>query len=345
MLLQRPDPVVAHDRDDVYAVAGEGVELHPAEAECPVADEQDNLAVGVGDLGCQRVTDARTQAAERPGIEPAARLVGVDEAAGVGDEVPAVADHDRVTVEELVQLGVDAHGMEGRAVVLELLTLGRALLVLDLAQARDPRAGAALEAGRALPDRVERRRDAAVTLGRRLAGVRPLGLDPVDDDDLGLLTEGLAEGQPEVHRHADDDRYVGLAQAGRAGPGEEELVVGRHAAPRQAVEEDRDTALADELLQGPLAVAPPEAGAGHDHRALGVGQQRHRPVDPLGRNRLGGRVGQRRRGPGLRALGEDDVEREVDEGRPAGRGERLVERLVDQLGDLAGVRCRRREPG
>src|SRR4029453_18623836 len=37
-------------------------------------------------------------------VHPAARLVGVDHAAGVGDEVAAVADHDRVAVEHLVEL-------------------------------------------------------------------------------------------------------------------------------------------------------------------------------------------------------------------------------------------------
>ena len=60
------------------------------------------------------------EAAERAGVHPAARLVGVDHAPGVGDEVAAVADHDRVAVEHLAELAVDAHRVKRGAVVVEL---------------------------------------------------------------------------------------------------------------------------------------------------------------------------------------------------------------------------------
>src|SRR3954465_12665487 len=50
-----------------------------------------------------------SEGAARPRVQPGARLVGVDHAPGVGDEVPAVADHDRVAVEHLLQLVVEAH--------------------------------------------------------------------------------------------------------------------------------------------------------------------------------------------------------------------------------------------
>ena len=129
MLLERPDAVVAHHADDVHAVARERVELHPGEAEGAVAEQEHDLAVGVRELGGQRVARAGAQAAERAGVEPAARLVGVDHSAGVGDEVAAVADHDRVAVEHRGQLAVDAHRMQRGALVGELLALGGPLLV------------------------------------------------------------------------------------------------------------------------------------------------------------------------------------------------------------------------
>ena len=55
---------------------------------------------------------------------------------GVGDEVAAVADDDRVAVEHLAELLVEPHRVQRRAVVGQLGLLGRALLGLGRAQAR-----------------------------------------------------------------------------------------------------------------------------------------------------------------------------------------------------------------
>ena len=85
-----------------------------------------------------------------------------------------------------------------------------------------------------------------------------LGLGDVDRDDLRLLAERLAEAEPEVHRHADDERDVGALERGAARAREEELVVGGDAPAREAVEEDGDPARLDELAQRALAVAPVE---------------------------------------------------------------------------------------
>ena len=76
-----------------------------------------------------------------------------------------------------------------------------------------------------------------------------LGLGDVDRDDLAVLGERRAEAEPEVHRHADDERHVGLAQRRLARPRERQRVIGGHASARQAVEEDRDAALLGERLQ------------------------------------------------------------------------------------------------
>ena len=158
------------------------------------------------------------------------------------------------------------------------------------------------------------------TSGARLA-VSAFG-GGVEPDQLRLLAEAAAEAEPEVDRHADDERHVGPLQAGAAGAAEGQLVVGGEAAAAQPVEEDGDPERLGQRPQLLLAVAPVEAGAGHDRRPLGAVQQRRRLLDPGGRLRLGDRGG---RDLGL-GLAEDDVERVVDEGRPAGRAQRQVER-------------------
>ena len=135
-------------------------------------------------------------------------------------------------------------------------------------------------------------------------------------DDLGLLAEGAAEAEPEVERHADDQGHVGALQAGAAGAAEGELVVGGDAAAAHAVEEDRDAERLGERLQLVLAVGPVDAGAGHDHRALGAGEQRRGLLGAVGG--LGGRRARRGGDLGL-GLHEDDVERIVEEGRAARR--------------------------
>jgi hypothetical protein len=111
VVLERPDAVVAHHGDDLDPVARQGVELHPGEAEGAVAQQEHDLALRVGELGRQGVAGAGAQAAEGAGVKPAPGLVGVDHPARVGDEVPPVADHDRVAVQDLAQLAVHAQGV------------------------------------------------------------------------------------------------------------------------------------------------------------------------------------------------------------------------------------------
>ncbi len=75
MLLQRPDPVVAHYADNRDTVARERVELHSREPERAVAEQQHDLALGVGELGRERVAGSRAQTAERSRVKPAAGLI------------------------------------------------------------------------------------------------------------------------------------------------------------------------------------------------------------------------------------------------------------------------------
>ena len=65
VVLERPDPVVAHHPDHAEPVAGHRVELHPGEAESAVAEQQADLAVGVGDLGADRLARAGAEAPEQ----------------------------------------------------------------------------------------------------------------------------------------------------------------------------------------------------------------------------------------------------------------------------------------
>ena len=198
------------------AVARERVELHPREAEGAVAEQQHDLALGVRELRRERVAGARPQAAERARVQPAARLVGVDRAAGEGDEVAAVADDDRVAVEQRVELGVDPHRVQRRARVGAARRPRRARFSSSTARSSlDPVRGRVLKPVGRRAQRVERRADAAVELGRDRPRMIALGLGAVDDDDLGLLAERGAEAEPEVHRHADDDRDVGARRARR----------------------------------------------------------------------------------------------------------------------------------
>src|SRR3954454_23752692 len=124
VLLERPDAVVAHHADNRDSVADHRVELQAREAEGAVPEEQADLAVGAGELRGDRVAGAGAEAAVGARVHPAAGFVGVDHPARVGDEVAPVADHDRVAVEYLLQLVVDAHRVKGRAIVGELGVLG-----------------------------------------------------------------------------------------------------------------------------------------------------------------------------------------------------------------------------
>ena len=161
-------PITATTGD---VVAGERVEVHPREAEGAVAEQQHDLALGVGELGRECVAGAGPEASVRPGIKPAAGLVRVDHAAGVGDEVAAVADHDRIAVEQLRQLAVDPHRVKRRSRIGELGRLAGALLGLDRPQRGDPAAPRSPTdaAGRGPPERAQRRRQRPVQLGRARA--------------------------------------------------------------------------------------------------------------------------------------------------------------------------------
>ena len=91
----------------------------------PSPEQQHDLPVGMGDARRDRVPHAGAEAAVGTGVEPAPRLIRVHQLAGVGHEVTPVADDDRVAVEHLAQLAVDAGRVDRIGVGLELGPLGR----------------------------------------------------------------------------------------------------------------------------------------------------------------------------------------------------------------------------
>src|SRR5918995_5376511 len=184
------------------------------------------------ELGADRLPRARAETAVGPGVHPASRLVGLDHATGVGDEVAAVADHDRVAIQDLAKLTVDAKRVERRAIVVEVILFLRALLRLRLAQALDPGSsplGAGAGRPGSLADRLQRRGDVADQRNLRPAIGPKAARRRVELNEGGLLAERAAEPEPEVERHADDERHVGLFETSAAGATERELVVGRQA--------------------------------------------------------------------------------------------------------------------
>ncbi len=162
----------------------------------------------------------------------------------------------------------------------------------------------------------------AVELRGGLARGVAVGACRVDDHDLGVLAERRAEAQPEVHGHPDHQGHVGLLEALPSRARECKLVVGGHASAPQPVHEHGDPELLGQRAQGILTVSPVEAGAGHDHRTLRAAQQLDGPLGAR-RGRQGAVVQRVDRRVGVRVgLHEHVVEREVEEGGPAGRTRR-----------------------
>ncbi len=147
------------------------------------------------------------------------------------------------------------------------------------------------------------------------------GLGDVENHDRGVLPEGAAEAEPEVHGDADHERDVRLRQGEGAGAREEERMVGWDAAARKAVEEDGDAQRLGELEEGLLAMTPVEVGAGHDDGPLGLAEQASNPLDLGGVRAPYGLPHAYAWGSGFGSAHEDVVEREVEKGGAPVRSE------------------------
>ena len=66
-------PLLPMIADDGEVVAGHGVELHAGEAEGAVAEEEADLAIGVGRGRADRLAGAGAEAAVGAGVHPGSR--------------------------------------------------------------------------------------------------------------------------------------------------------------------------------------------------------------------------------------------------------------------------------
>src|SRR4029079_18185720 len=103
-----------------------------------VAEHGYELGTRSASRRAQCVAGPGSETTVRPRIEKGARKVRVDVLAGVGDEVAAVADDDRVAIEHRSQLTVDARRRDRRGIRLEARPLRVATLLLLGAQLLDP---------------------------------------------------------------------------------------------------------------------------------------------------------------------------------------------------------------
>ena len=128
---------------------------------------------------------------------------------GVGTEVARVDDDDGVTVEKRLEFGVNPHRVQRASVVGQLGLLGGPPGRLDGPQSADP--GLVVDGSFAREPR-QRRGQVAVERGGHLTRMRALRRDAIGDDQPGLLAEDTAEPEPKIHRHADNQRNIGLLQ-------------------------------------------------------------------------------------------------------------------------------------
>src|SRR5205807_2896219 len=115
------------------------------------------------------VTRSRAKAPERAGVDPQAGLFTLDQPPGERDEIPPVADDDRVRVRVTLDLGDEPGWMHGRRIGLRHRLVALAAGDLVFAQRRDP--GFALRrAGHGLGELLHGRLEVAVdrNLGRAM---------------------------------------------------------------------------------------------------------------------------------------------------------------------------------
>ena len=334
-----PLPVVADDGDDRDVEADESVEVEAVEPERAVAVDHDDALVRVDGVDRHAEASADAERAEGARIVPLPRQVHRQDLRRVRDDVAAVADDDRVVVDEAGDVGAEAERVDRIAVAGHPLFHLRARLVLLLAKAGEPLGVVGLGAGQLGGRCFEE--GAGVGLDRDVdvvvaAEFRRVGIDL---DQLRLGVEALAVGEAEVYRRADDHDRVGDAQRVAAAAAVEERVVLRDRAAAHPVQVHGRLQCVRERAQLLVRLAPVDRRAGHDQRALGLAQR-------LGRLREDVRVGVdaalravalREPDLGLLDLAEEDVGGDFEEGGPAAAGHRRAKGHRDELRDALGL--------
>ena len=327
-------------------MADRGIELERIEPERAVAVHDDDLLVGLGELGAEPVRQADPHGAERAGIEPVAGHIGRHRLAAVVEDLLAVHHQDGVALHEVLDLvaqpqrmdrnvvprliGVGRHAL-GRLAVGELLAPGGEAILVEMAVGGGQNLA---QHHLAIAD------DADVDLSRRSRDL--VGVD-VDAGDLrrGVEARRRRMADDVVHPRADHDDEIGLAKRGRAhAQVGVRMVVRQHAAALgRGVE--RDAALIDELGELGPGLGPDHAAARKDDRLLGLADRVDERRDlPLVAQRT--RVEQRPPGQApvdllLRDLRVENVAGEIEIDRTGLAEHRPLERVVHLLGNALEV--------
>ncbi len=326
-----PGGVVSDHHHHRHLETHRGLEVEAVEAERAVALDHEDGALRMQVLGGEPERRAHAQAAQRPGVEPAAGPGEFDGLGAHGDKVPAVGDEHRVAGPPggLGDLLRDPEVVQRRLVApqkrrepVDLLQFARSQVVEQTV----PGLG-----GHCLAELLEHRARVADDAGVDPPVATDLRRIHVHLDERGLGRDGFgrAVAEPEVQGRAHHQDDVGAGQRFLARLLEEVGMAGRKRPARGAVEIGRQAGPLDQQTKLLGRVVEPNRAAGDDGRTLsavegsrGLSDQ-HRVA---GRASLGAIPG-RQAGLGLGSIQRVDqlVEGDLQEDRPRPARERHPE--------------------
>src|SRR5207247_1121268 len=108
-----PRSIIADHRDHGQLLAHHALELHAIQAKGAVAVQDQHLLAGTRELRSHGEASAGSQAAHGTRVEPVTRLIDVDYATAIADDITPVTHHRRILVDEVAYLAAQAHGMNG----------------------------------------------------------------------------------------------------------------------------------------------------------------------------------------------------------------------------------------
>ena len=212
-----PGGVVAHDADHRQVEAHERVVVEAGAAEGPVAEEHNDISLGMGDLGGKWRTACPTPSVPSgPGSIQWPGRRGWMALAEIVTTSPPSPMKIVSSVRKLVDLAGQRSGWMGTASEYRMrLVLLVARLASTCAQLVQP--GPAVPAGATAAANCSSTAPASPTMPTSTSRLWPnLAVVEIDLDDLGVGGQALAVAQAEVERRADDQDDVGL-RPGRAG--------------------------------------------------------------------------------------------------------------------------------
>ena len=275
-------PLLPDHGNHVNAVAHQRVQLHAGEAECAVAEQQHDLAAGMRELGGQRVARPASPGS-RTGPGPASpRLVDC--------RPPARRRRPKSPPSTMtIASRSSTCGRARRTRASGAVARGRrrvrprsaARLLRSRPRAADRSTLVCRRASRSASADSDRRQSRRRARPRPRAGCAALGLGDVGDDDLASprrTRRRSRAGSPSARRSR-ARRRPPLSAAERAREKASSWSAGRQprARPLRNTGMPQPPPPASRSASSPCA--PVQLGAGHDHRPLGVAQQRDRAVE------------------------------------------------------------------